>query len=348
MMQGDGMPSGYAASDRTLPMTLVQLRCFVAIADAGFNITRAAAQVHASQPGLSRQLRQLEDGLGLRLFARRGKALSGLTPAGEAVLAHARRVLAEAANIRDLAARQRGDDHGQLIIATTHTQARFVLPPAIARIHQRHPRLGLRIEPSADTDVLARLARGEADLAVVSSAAGNVPGGGIAVPLFRWQRRVLVPAGHPLAAAGRVPELAQLAALPLVSYESAALPESSLRRAFSAAGLEPRLAMTARDADLIKTYVRAGLGVGLVAEMAVSPVQDADLASMPAPAAIPGCVAWAVLPRERVLRDATVELLLALAPQLDRHDLRRAGSGGPLPDWPPPPDWAALTQVITS
>lgn len=328
-------------------MTLTQLRYLVAIADAGSNITRAAALVHATQPGLSRQLKQLEDELGFLLFARRGKALAEPTPAGEQVLAHARRLLAEAANIRSLAANERGDGHGQLSIATTHTQARFVLPPAIARVHQAYPQLGLRIQPSADADVLAELARGEADVALVSTA-GAPPADGVAVPLFRWHRRVLVPAAHPLAAGTRTPTLAELAALPLVSYESSNQADSSLRRAFAGAGLEPHLAMTARDADLIKTYVRAGLGVGLLAEMAVSPVQDADLVAMPAPDAIPECIAWAVLPRERVLRDATVELLVALAPQLDRHDLRRVSAGHQSPAWPAPPSWTALTQVITS
>ena len=328
-------------------MTLVQLRYFVAIADAGFNITSAAEHVHATQPGLSKQLKQLEDELGFLLFVRKGRSLEELTPAGAQVLAHARKILLEASNIRAFAANQRRDGHGQLLIATTHTQARFVLPPVISQVHQAYPRLSIHLQPSADGDVLSQLARGEADLALISTA-GDVPADGVAIPLFRWRRVVLMQRSHPLAQSGARPTLADLAAYPLVSYESSIRPDSSLRRAFATRGLEPQLAMTARDADLIKTYVRAGIGVGLLAEMAVSAIDDADLVALPAPDAIPECIAWAVLPRERVLRDYTVELLVRLAPQLDRHDLRRILAGNQAATWPAPPTWTDLSQVITS
>jgi LysR family transcriptional regulator, cys regulon transcriptional activator len=328
-------------------MTLVQLRYFVAIADAGFNITQAADNVHATQPGLSKQLKQLEDELGFLLFVRKGRSLEGLTPAGGQVLSHARKLLAEAANIRAYAANQRRDGHGQLLIATTHTQARFVLPAVIAHLHQAYPQLSIHLQPSADGDVLSQLARGEADLALISTA-GDVPADGIAIPMFRWHRVVLLQRGHPLVIAGKRPTLADLAAHPLVSYESSIRPDSSLRRAFATRGLEPQLAMTARDADLIKTYVRAGIGVGLLAEMAFSAVHDNDLVALPAPETIPECIAWAVLPRERVLRDYTVELLVALAPQLDRHDLRRVLAGNLEASWPAAPTWAELSQAITN
>lgn len=326
-------------------MTLTQLRYLVAIADSGLNITLAAERVHATQPGLSKQLKQLEDELGFLLFSRKGRSLDAVTPSGQQVLKHARRLLAEANNIRSYAANQRRDGQGRLVLATTHTQARFVLPPAIAQVKQAYPQVSVHLQPTADGEVLSLLASGEADLALISTA-GDVPDGGIAVPLFRWRRQVLVPKDHPLAA-NAAPGLAQLANYPLVSYESSIRPESSLRRAFVEAGLEPQLAMTARDADLIKTYVRAGLGVGLLAEMAVSAQDDVDLRALTAPAAIPECVAWAVLPRERVLRDYTLELLHALAPQLDRHDLRRVLAGNQTADWPVPPTWTELSQPIT-
>jgi len=327
-------------------MTLTQLRYLVAIADSGFNITLAAERMHATQPGLSRQLKQLEDELGFLLFSRKGRSLDAITPAGIEVLAHVRRLLAEASNIRSYAANQRGDGEGRLVLATTHTQARFVLPPAIARVKQAYPGISVHLQPTADSEVLAQLTSGEADFALISTA-GDEPGGGIAVPLFRWRRVVLVPRGHELATTGAAPTLAQLAQHPLVSYESSIRPESSLRRAFAAAGYEPRLAMTARDADLIKTYVRAGLGVGLLAEMALNAHDDTDLCVLPAPAVIPECIAWAVLPRERVLRDYAVELLHALAPQLDRRDLRPVLEGNLTPDWPTPPGWVEMSQSIT-
>ena len=327
-------------------MTLTQLRYLVAIADSGLNITQAAERVHATQPGLSKQLKQLEDELGFLLFQRRGRSLESITPAGREVLVHARRVLTEANNIRAYAANERGERQGRLQLVTTHTQARFVLPPAIAGLARRFPEVSIHLQPASEGEVLAQLARGQADFAVVSTA-GDVPGGGLAVPLYRWRRVVLVPNSHPLATLQRAPALAELAPLPMVSYESTNKPDSSLRRAFADAGLEPNVAMTARDADLIKTYVRAGLGVGLLAEMAVSAREDADLRALPAPAAIPECTSWAVLPRERVLRDYALELLHAIAPQLDVRDLKRAVAGHDNPVWPEPPAWGALTTPIT-
>ena len=328
-------------------MTLTQLRYLVAIADSGLNITLAAEKVHATQPGLSKQLKQLEDELGFLLFQRKGRSLEAITPAGQDVLAHARRVLAEAGNIRAYAANERGEKHGRLTLVTTHTQARFVLPPAIAHLARKFPDVSIHLQPASEGEVLNALAQGQADFAVVSTA-GEIPQGGLAVPLYRWRRQVLVPAAHALAKLQRAPTLAELADQPLISYESTNKPESSLRRAFAAAGLEPQIAMTARDADLIKTYVRAGLGVGLLAEMAVSPRDDGDLRALPAPAAVPECTSWAVLPRERVLRDYALELLLALAPQLDRADLKRAVAGHDSPVWPAAPSWIELSQSITS
>ena len=325
-------------------MTLTQLRYLAAIADSGLNITQAAERVHATQPGLSKQLKQFEDELGFLLFARKGRSLEAITPAGERVLAHARRILDEASNIRAYAANERGDDAGRLVLATTHTQARHVLPWAIAEIKRAFPRVSVHLQPVGDGEVLERLARGEADFAVVSTS-GEAPEGGLAVPLYRWRRVVLVPHSHSLARLRRAPSLAELANEPLVSYESSTRADSSFQRSFAAAGLHPTVSMTARDADLIKTYVRAGLGVGLLAEMAVG-VGDDDLVALPA-LDFAECTTWAVLPRERVLRDYALELLKTLAPQLDRRDLRRALEGNGEAHWPLPPAWAELGQGIT-
>lgn len=327
-------------------MTLTQLRYLVAIADSGLNITLAAERVHATQPGLSKQLKQLEDELGFQLFVRKGRSLEAIAPAGQRVLEHARRILEEAGNIRAYAANERGENEGRLVLATTHTQARYVLPAAIAEVKRAFPRISVHLQPAADVDVLEQLAHGQADIAIISTA-GPVPEGGLAVPLYRWRRVVLVPRTHPLAALGRAPTLAELAMQPLISYESSTRPESSFHRAFAAAGLAPQLAMTARNTDVIKTYVGAGLGVGVLAEMAVGAREDSDLLALPAPAALPECVTWAVLPRAKVLRDYALELLHHLAPQLDRRDLRRVLEGNLEPHWPPPPTWVELTQTIT-
>ena len=327
-------------------MTLTQLRYLVAIADADLNITLAAARVHATQPGLSKQLKQLEDELGFLLFVRKGRSLETVTPAGREVIERARAVLAEANNIRTYAANQRRESQGQLTLTTTHTQARFVLPPAVAQIKQAYPQVSVLLQQAAESAALDLLSQGDADIAIVSTA-GSAPGAGIAVPLYRWRRLVLVPRGHPLDVPKRIPDMAALAAQPLISYESSTRAGSSLQRAFGRLGLEPSIALTALDADLIKTYVRAGLGVGLLAEMAVH-AGDTDLRAWPAPPEIPECIAWAVLPRDRVLRDYALELVHVLAPQIDTRDLRRVMEGNQEPDWPAPPSWEELTQTITS
>ena len=327
-------------------MTLTQLRYLVAIADAELNITLAAARVHATQPGLSKQLKQLEDELGFLLFVRKGRSLESITPAGGEVIQRARAVLAEANNIRTYSANQRRESQGQLILATTHTQARFVLPPAIGQIKRAYPQVSVHLQQAGESAALDLLSQGDADMAVVSTAGGE-PQGGIAVPLYRWRRLALVPRGHELDRAGRAPDMAELSRHPLISYESSVRPESSLQRAFASVGLEPNLALTALDADLIKTYVRAGLGVGLLAEMAVG-VGDTDLRGWPAPREMSECIAWAVLPRERVLRDYALEMVNVLAPQIDKRDLRRVLDGNQAPDWPEPPTWESLTQTITS
>ncbi len=327
-------------------MTLSQLRYFIAIVDAGFNITQAAQLVHATQPGLSKQLKQLEDELGFMLFVRKGRSLEALTEAGTQVLTHARMMLIQANHIRSLARNFRGDSAVQLTIVTTHTHARFVLPPAIAEVRNKFNELSIHIQPNTDTEVQAMMERGEADLSLFSTA-GELPATGLAVPLFRWQRVIVVPKAHPLAQV-RKPSLKLLADFPLISYESVLSPTSSLRRAFDAQALQPNFAMYAQDADLIKTYVRSGIGVGILAEMAISSLHDPDLAQLPAPPEIPECIAWAVLPHEKIFRDHTAQLLKSLAPHLDLRDVQRVLAGNQQANWGKSPTWVELSQTISS
>ncbi len=322
-------------------MTLTQLRYLVAIADSGLNITQAAERVHATQPGLSKQLKALEDELGFQLFVRRGRSLESVAPAGVRVIEHARKVLAEVANIRSYAANERGELSGRLLLATTHTQARYVLPPVIAAVKREFPQVNVDLLAAGDAEVLNWL--DQADLALISTA-GSVPTGGVAVPLYRWRRVLLVQREHPLAQLAHAPTLAELAAHPLISYESSTRADSSLQRAFAGAGVAPQVGMTARDANLIKTYVRAGLGAGLLAEMAVD-ASDEDLRILEAPPEIPECVTWAVVPRGRVLREYALSLLHRMAPQLDRRDLRRVLEGNQGAEWPAPPHWGELLQA---
>jgi DNA-binding transcriptional LysR family regulator len=326
-------------------MTLTQLRYIVAIADSGLNITLAAERIHATQPGLSKQLKQLEGELGFQLFARKGKSLSAVTPAGQQVLTRARAIIEQSRSIRSLAANLRGDVHGELTLLTTHTQARFVLPAAIAAFRQRHPLVSLHLRPHGDAQVHSLFANGQADLAIISSS-GPVPLGGLAVPLYQWRRTVVAPRKHPLALLHRRLRLGDLAGEPLVSYDSSLRPESSLRQAFFNAGLEPRFACTSSDADLIKTYVRAGLGVGILAEMAMRAEDARNLAVLDASHLLPNCTTWLVLRRDRILRSYVLDLIGQFASHLDRRDLKAALDGHAKPDWPAPPAWHTLKTGI--
>lgn len=325
-------------------MTLTQLRYIVAIADSGLNITLAADRVHATQPGLSKQLKQLEDELGFRVFSRKGRSLDSVTPQGTQVIDRARTILAEASNIRALAANLRSEERGELGIATTHTQARFVLPAAVGALKKRYPSVSVHLKPHGDAQVVDLLERGQVDLAIVSTSGAKPPANGLAVPLYRWRRAVIAPRGHALGKLGRTPTLADLARHPLVSYESSLRTDSSLRHAFAAAGLIPNFACTARDADLIKTYVRTGLGVGVLAEMAMTPEDEADLRVFDTDGLMPECTAWLMLRHDRVLRDYATALVELVAPQIDGRELRQVLAGNAPANWVEPPTWREMHE----
>jgi DNA-binding transcriptional LysR family regulator len=322
-------------------MTLTQLRCLVAIAEAGLNITLAAQRVHATQPGLSKLLRQLEDELGFQLFQRKGRSLTAITHAGEQVLERARTILAETANIRSIAANLRNETQGTLRIATTHTQARFALPGTIAAFNRLYPHVSVHLQPSSAPDVFSVLDGGQVDLIVVSTTADMPPASGVALPAYRWNRVILVPHEHPLVQQAQPVTLKQLAAYPLISYDSTLKPGSSLTRAFDAVDLRPQIVMTASDADLIKTYVHQGLGVGVLAEMAFQPERDTGLHTLAADHLFAPCTTWLVLRRESIPRDYTLDFIHLFAPHLERRAVRHvlgSPSASP-PSWPAAPHW---------
>lgn len=317
-------------------MTLTQLRYFAAIIDAGLNITIAARKVHGTQSGLSKQVKQLEDELGFQLFSRRARSLIALTPEGQRVLEHVRPLLEHARNIRALGANLRNAADGELHIATTHTQARHVLPPALARLKKLFPQVTVHLAPGSNQESLARLRNGESDLAIVSTG-NQPPEADVALPMYRWERVVVAPAWHRLAQLDRPLQLRDLAQLPLISYESSRDRESSLRRAFRHAGIEPTIAMTAPDADLIKTYVRAGQGIGILAEMALGD-SNQNLVTIAADGLFPSCTAWLLLRRDRLLRDYMLAFINDLLPHIHSADLRRilddgADFSGAIPHW---------------
>lgn len=303
-------------------MTLTQLRYLVAIADSNLSVTVAAERVNGTQPGLSKQIKQLEDELGFLIFTRGARSLENITPAGENVIEYARLLLAQANNIRALAANLQKNHDGELRIATTHTQARYALPLALSAFNQQFPNIAVHLSPGSDAESLMQLDRDQADIAIISTANPQAPHGYTALPIYRWDRIILVPKNHELAQNKQALQLDSLAKFPLVSYESSKDPESSLRRAFSKQGLAINLAMTARDADLIKTYVRAGFGVGILAEMAYG-ATDSDLVRIDANTLLPQCTTWLLLRKDRLQRNYTLDLIHRLIPSLHSIDLQR-------------------------
>lgn len=321
-------------------MTLVQLRYLVAIVDAGLNISVAAQNTHSTQPGLSKQLGQIEDELGFRVFTRKGKRLEALTGAGREVIERAKVILSETANIQALAASRRKESRGELRIATTATQARYVLPGMFAALRNKFPEVALHIAALGESEALERVDQDAADIAIVSSPAPpRTPH--LVLPLYRWELIGLAPAGHPLAGQVTPVSLEDLAAEPLMTYESARSGDSAFARAFADQGLYPALAATARDSEIIKGLVRSGAGVGLVAEMAWTPA-DADLSRLAVAHLFESRVAWAVMPRDRILHNHMLEFVTAVAPHLDRPSLRAAFDRAHEIQWPEAPLWRRL------
>lgn len=254
-------------------MNLQQLKYLAAVVDHGLNVSDAAAALYTSQPGISKQIRQLEDELGLSVFVRQGKRLSAMTPAGEVVVATARRALREIQNMKRVADEFRAEDTGTLAIATTHTQARYVLPRVLSAFAARYPKVRVMLHQGNPRQVAEQTAAGEADIGIATEALGDFPEL-VSLPCYTWNRCVLVPKGHTLARSKTKLTLETLACWPLVTYDSTFTGRSQMNAAFAARGLEPNVVLTALDADVIKTYVELGMGVGIVAQMAFDATKD--------------------------------------------------------------------------
>lgn len=304
-------------------MKLQQLRYFLAVVENGFSVTAAADAVFTSQPGISKQIRLLEDELGVQLFERRGKRLECLTVAGEELVKRVRRVLHEVSQIKSLAEELRGEAAGELRLATTHTQARYVLPPIIREFGDAHPEVVFNVHQGTSEQIARMVAEQQVDV-VIATGGENLFPGLIRLPVYRWDRIVLVPKKHELARRPGPLSLKTLASYPLVTYLFSDQPESSLMRAFDQAGQKPRIAFTARDADVIKTYVRMGMGVGVLAGMAVEAGVDEDLVAIDASGLFPRLTTWVGFRPDFLLRRFHLDFFQRLAPHLDEETIGQA------------------------
>ena len=304
-------------------MTLQQLKYLLAIADSGLNITAAAERLYTSQPGISKQLKLLEQELGVQLFTRKGKSLVAITPAGRDVISRARKITREVQNIRSLAREMSGEQEGTLSIATTHTQARYVLPDVIREFRERYPKINLELHQGTSEQIAELVAANRADFAIATGSRQLFPTL-VILPCYDWDRIILVPKDHPLTHHSGPIGVAQLAEHPLITYVFSSTGESSFKRAFADQGLEPQVVFTARDADIIKTYVRMGMGVGVVASMAFEKADERDLVALDAVGLFPRVTTWLGFRRDSVLRGYMADFVSLFAPQLVPELVRRA------------------------
>ncbi|MDM0116859.1 CysB family HTH-type transcriptional regulator [Variovorax sp. J22R133] len=260
-------------------MNFQQLRSVREAVRCGFNLTEAANALHTSQPGVSRQIRELEDELGIALFSRAGKRLTGLTAPGDHLLPIIERVLLESHNLRQAGREFLAQEDGLLSVAATHSQARYALPMAVQEFRGRFPSVRLHLRQGSPKQIAQMLLDGEADVGIATEALSDYPQL-VALPSFRWTHSVIAPPGHPLLDGPLTVE--RLAAYPLVTYDSGFTGRTRIDNAFAQAGLQPDLAITAMDADVIKTYVELGMGVGIVAGIAFEAERDTQLRAIDA------------------------------------------------------------------
>lgn len=303
-------------------MKLQQLRYICEVARRGLSISATAEGLYTSQPGVSKQIRQLEEELGVQVFTRSGKQLTQITPAGMAILEIARDVLSKVETIKRIAQEHSDDKRGHLSIATTHTQARYVLPNVIKQFIQRYPNVVLHMHQGTPTQIAELAAEGVVDFAIATEGM-ELFEDLVMMPCYRWNRCIIVPNDHPLCELPTL-TLEALAQYPLVTYVFGFTGRSHLDQAFSEKGLQPQVVFTASDADVIKTYVRLGLGVGIVAHMAYDPILDSDLRALDASHLFEDSTTKIGCRRGTFLRSYMYDFVQIFAHQLTREKVEQA------------------------
>lgn len=297
-------------------MKLQQLRYIVEVVNHNLNVSSTAEGLYTSQPGISKQVRTLEDELGVQIFARRGKHLTQVTPAGEEIIQIAREVLFKVDAIKAVASEHTWPDQGSLYVATTHTQARYVLPSVIKGFIERYPRVSLHMQQGSPTQIAEAVANGHADFAIATESL-HLYGDLIMLGCYHWNRAIVITSNHPLAGKTQV-TIEELADFPLITYTFGFTGRSELDEAFKRADLTPFIVFTATDADVIKTYVRLGLGVGVIASMAVDPVSDSDLVLIEASGIFTKSTTKIGFRRSIFLRSYMYDFIQRFAPHLTR------------------------------
>jgi LysR family cys regulon transcriptional activator len=303
-------------------MNFQQLRIVREAVRRNFNLTDVANALFTSQSGVSKHILDLEDELGVELFVRRGKRLLGLTDPGKEILTVVERMLIDARNLKHVAEQFVNRDEGHLTIATTHTQARYALPPVVRRFKEAFPRVHLVLHQASPAEIVALLQSGEADMGIATEA---LDGGNafVTFPFYEWHHSLVVPVGHPLETDTPL-TLQKLSEHPLITYHEGYTGRAAIDESFAAAALKPNIVMSALDADVIKTYVEVGLGVGIVASMAFDPNRDAGLRRIDAEHLFHTNVTRIAVRRGHYLRGYVYKFLEECTPTLTQAVVRGA------------------------
>ena len=303
-------------------MKLQQLRYLCEVVSQNLNLSRAARNLHTSQPGISKQIQLLEAELGVNIFVRNGKRITSITPPGNAIIEIAGRMLKDMRSLQQVGQEFTNEATGSLVIATTHTQARYALPPAIKRFTTMHPGVRLVLRQGNPTQISQFVSSGEADIAIATEAI-ELFHELVMLPCYQWNRCVVTPPQHPLLDLPTL-TLEAISQYPVVTYDFAFTGRSKINQAFEARGLEPNVVLTALDADVIKTYVELGLGVGILASMAFDPERDSHLRARDASHLFEPSTTRIGISRNSYIRSYVYDFINIFVPNLDRETVRAA------------------------
>jgi LysR family cys regulon transcriptional activator len=307
-------------------MNLQQLRYVHEVARRGLNVSGAAMALHTSQPGVSKQIRMFEQEIGVDIFVRRGKRLTGVTAPGRQILAIAERALRELSNLKLIGEEFSNEAAGSLAIATTHTQARYALPEAVKAFMERYPKVRLELHQGSPTQICEWVIAGQADIAIATEAIDRYPDELMMLPCYQWNRCVIAPPRHPILKES-ILTLEAIARYPLVTYDFAFAGRSKINQAFAARDLSPNVVLTAIDADIIKTYVALGLGIGLMASMAFNPDVDRGLRAIDASHLFESSTTRIGVRKDAWLRGYAYVFIELFAPHLTRAVVEAALAG---------------------
>lgn len=309
-------------------MKLQQLRYLCETSYQGMNLSKAAKNLHTSQPAISKQIQMLEAELGVEIFVRNGKRIVQVTPPGQMIIKIAARMLRDADNLKKIAQEFTNEAGGTLTIATTHTQARYALPPVIQSFTARYPKVKLILRQGSPTQISTLVTSGEADIAIATEAIEQFQEL-IMLPCYQWNRCIIVPPKHPLLKLKNL-TLEAINQYPIITYDFAFTGRSKINQAFESQGLEPNVVLTAIDSDVIKTYVELGLGVGILANMAFDAKRDRNLRSIDASHLFEPSTTRIGISRNTYLRGYVFDFIEMFAPHLNHASIQDKLESGEL------------------